>query len=184
MKKLPDDKDLVERLNKGDRQAFENIYWMYRRPMMALAQRYLKDQQLAEDAVQDVFSKLWDKREVLDSERSLRGFIFTSLRNHVLNLIKIQKRRILRQFEYTTLNEQESRSTDEETIYSEMKNIVEIGVGKLPEGKQLVFELKSFKGYTNQEIAERLGISVHTVRSQFYKANKVVQQFVTKYVDK
>lgn len=180
---MPEDKDLVRRLNKGDRQAFEKVYWMYHKPMLTLAHRYLKDYQLAEDAVQDVFSKLWIKRADISSDRSLRGFIFTALRNHVLNMVKIHKRRILRQFEYSEINKTASQSTDERVIYSETEKVVEKGMTALPDGKKLVFQLKSLQGYSNQEVAEHLGISVHTVRSQFQKANKIVQKFVARHLD-
>src|SRR5690625_658532 len=181
--KLPDDRSLVSRLNKDDRQAFDKIYWIYHQPMLELARRYLKDHQLAEDAVQDVFYRLWIKRKEIDSERSLRGFLFTALRNHVLNMVKIHKRRILRQFEYAESQNVVTRQADAEVIYSETEKIVQNGIKTLPEGKKLVFTLTSLKGYSNQEVAEYLGISVHTVRSQFQKANKIVQRFVTRHID-
>lgn len=180
--KLPGDHQLVLRLNKGDKLAFEAIYKKYYEPLFLLGRRYLKDPQLAEDAVQDVFSKLWLKRSDIDSSKSLQGFLFTSLRNHVLNMVKINKRRILRQIEYANTNQTESSQADEEVIFREAKRIVERGVGTLPERKKLVFELKSLQGYSNQEIADRMGISIHTVRSQYQKANKTVQRFVSRYI--
>ena len=180
---LPEEKYLVTRLNKGDRQAFEEIYGLYHQPMLTLAQRYLKEPQLAEDAVQDVLSKLWMKRAEIDSGGSLRGFIFTALRNHVLNMVKSKKRRILRQFEYSTSNYKESAHPDEEVIFTETEKIVKKGVRTLPEGKKLVYELKLLQGYSNHEIAEQMGISTHTVRSQFAKANKIVQKFVSRHIN-
>lgn len=181
--KLPDTKNLVEELRKGDKQAFENIYWMYREPVFALAQRYLKDQQLAEDAVQDVFSKLWLNREGLDSEKCIKAFLFTVLKNHVLNMIKKRKRRILRQFDYAEINTKNSNSADDELIFSDTEKIINEGLNKLPEKKQLVFNMKKMRGYSNKEIAEQLGISIHTVKSQFYKANKFLRKFVETRID-
>lgn len=180
--KLPEDHHLVWRLNKGDKLAFEAIYKKYHEPLFLLGRRYLKDPQLAEDAVQDVFSKLWIKRTAIDCRQSLQGFLFTSLRNHVLNMVKINKRRILRQIEYANSQQKESLQADEEVIFSEAKKIVEIGVRTLPERKKLVFELKNLQGYSNQEIADRMGISIHTVRSQYQKASKAVQKFVFRHI--
>src|SRR5690625_699801 len=92
--KLPGDHQLVLCLKKCDKLAFEAIYKKYYEPLFLLGRCYLKDPQLAEDAVQDVFSKLWLNRSDIDSSKSLQGFLFTSLRNHVLNMVKIKKRRI------------------------------------------------------------------------------------------
>lgn len=181
--KLPDTKNLINKLRKGDKQAFESIYWMYRKPVFGLAIRYLKDQELAEDAVQDVFSKLWLNREELDSEKCIKAFLFTVLKNHVLNMIKKRKRRILRQFDYAESNQKKSQSADENVIFSDTEKIVKEGLNKLPEKKQLVFNMKRIRGYSNKEIAEQLGISIHTVKSQFYKANKFLKEFVETRID-
>src|SRR5690625_8047161 len=102
-------------MNKGDKLAFEVIYKKYYEPLFLLGRRYWKDTQLAEDAVQDVFSKLWLNRCDIDSSKSRQGFLFTSLRNHVLKMVKINKRRILRQLEYVNINQTE-RSHDEEGV--------------------------------------------------------------------
>ena len=181
--KFPELENLINQVKKGDKQAFENIYWMYRKPVFGLAQRYLKDQQLAEDAVQDVFSKLWLHREDLDSEKCIKAFLFAVLKNHVLNMIKKRKRRILRQFDYAESNSNKSISADESIILSDTKKIVNEGLNKLPEKKQLVYNMKRMRGYSNKEIAEQLGISIHTVKSQFYKANKFLRNFVETRID-
>src|SRR5690625_2723432 len=133
--KLTEDHQLVLRLNKRDKLALEEIYKKYYEYSYMLVRHYLKDPQLAEDAVQDVFSKLWLNRSDIDSSKSLQGFLFTSLRNHVLNMVKINKRRILRQIEYANTNQTESSQADEEVIFREAKRIVERGVGTLPERK-------------------------------------------------
>src|SRR5690625_7177526 len=142
-------------MNKGDKLAFEVIYKKYYEPLFLLGRRYWKDPQLAEDAVQHVFSKLWLNRSDIDSSKSRQGFLFTSLRNPVLNRAKINKRRILRQLEYANTNKAESSQADEEVIFREAKRIVERGVGTMQERKKLKFELNSLTGYSNQEIADR-----------------------------
>jgi RNA polymerase sigma-70 factor (ECF subfamily) len=180
---LPETKYLVSRLRNGDKKAFESIYLIYHKQVLGLAIRYLKDQQLAEDAVQDVFSKLWSNRHKLDSEKSIKAFLFTVLKNHVLNMIKKRKRQILRQFEYAEVNKKESRSTDQEIIYEDTENILSEGLNKLPEKKKIVFNLKTIEGYSNREIANQLGISIHTVKSQFYKANKFIKNFLSARID-
>ena len=177
MKLYLDNKKLQD-LKNGDKEAFEKIYWMYRKPVYGMAYRYLKVHELAEDAVQDVFFKLWEKRDTLDIEKPFEPFLFSILKNHVLNMIKMKKRRILRQFEYSKINSKKAKETDEEVIYSDTERIVQEGLSLLPEGKQLVFKMKQIDGYSNKEIARELDISVHTVKSQIYKASKFLRTFV------
>jgi RNA polymerase sigma-70 factor (family 1) len=172
------DKKKLRSLKKGDKKAFENIYWMFRKPVYGMAFRYLKDHQLAEDAVQDVFFKLWVKRDTLNPDMPFEPFLFSILKNHVLNMIKIKKRRILRQFEYREMNTRINKETDADAILADTQRIFQEGLDQLPEGKQLVFKMKRFEGYTNKEIARELNISVHTVKSQFYKASKFLRSFV------
>jgi RNA polymerase sigma-70 factor (family 1) len=172
--------NLIVRLRDGDEDAFEEIYWLYRNEIYGLAFRYLKDHALSEDAVQDIFIKLWLYRNQLDSGRAIHGFLFTSLKNHVLNMIKSRKRRILRQFEYIRYNDSRGENPEDSMFHSEYENIVREGLKKLPAGKQLVFKLKFYDGFSSKEIASELGISVNTAKSQFYKANKFIQTFIKK----
>jgi RNA polymerase sigma-70 factor (family 1) len=176
--KLSLDKEKLADLKNGEKQAFERVYWMYRKPVYGMAYRYLRVHELAEDAVQDIFVKLWIKRETLNPEKPFEPFLFSILKNHVLNMIKMNKRRIVRQFEYCEINEKRSKTTDAEAIFADTQKIIEEGLDQLPEGKQLVFRMKRIEGYSNKEIAEELGISVNTVKSQFYKASKFLQTFV------
>ncbi len=181
--KLSLDKKKLEDLKKGDKEAFESIYWMYRKPVYGMAYRYLKVHELAEDAVQDIFFKLWEKKEILDPEKPFEPFLFSILKNHVLNMIKVKKRRILRQFEYTNIYSKKTKETDAEIICSDTERIVQEGLDLLPEGKQLVFKMKRIEGYSNKEIARELDISVHTVKSQLYKASKFLRTFVKAHED-
>lgn len=181
---LSDNKRVIQRLRKSDRKAFEQVYWAFRKPVFGLALRYLRDNQLAEDAVQDVFLKLWMNRDKLDSEKSLRGFLFSTLKHHVLNMIKTRKRRILRQFEYASVNERKGETPEDVMFYSEADQIIQEGLQQLPEGKRLIFKLKSFDDYSNKEVAVKLGVSIHTVKSQFYRASRFLRKYVSAHTDR
>ena len=67
--------------------------------MYYIAKKYVKDHGLAEDAVQDIFVKVWEKREELDASKSIRGYLFAMLKNYVLNMIRHRKRKILSGYE-------------------------------------------------------------------------------------
>jgi RNA polymerase sigma-70 factor (family 1) len=171
-------KQIVKKLRNGDKKAFESVYWAYREPVYALALNYLKDPELAEDAIQDIFLKLWAKKRDLNDEKSLHGFIFISLKNHVLNMMKLNKRRIIRQFEYLEISSNSKLGTDEVVYHAELEILLQQGLDHLPKKKQEVYRLKQIDGFSNQEIAERMNISVHTVKSQYYKANDFIRKFI------
>lgn len=175
-------KNIIYKLKSGDKKSFEIVYWAYRAPIYGLALKYLKDAELAEDAVQDIFLKLWDKRGNLNDERSLQGFLFISLKNHVLNMIKVNKRRIARQFDYLEIDELSIKSPEEIQYHTELESLLHTGLSHLPKRKQEVYRLKKLEGYTNQEIAERLGITINTVKSQYVKANDLLRNFVESHL--
>ncbi|MFP4094433.1 MAG: RNA polymerase sigma factor [Cyclobacteriaceae bacterium] len=83
-----DHKELVARLKGGNHAAFKSIFFMYNQSLRTFAIKELKSEELAEDAVQEVFVKLWLNRENLDPDLSLKGFLFTCLKNHILNAIR------------------------------------------------------------------------------------------------
>jgi RNA polymerase sigma-70 factor (family 1) len=175
------DKNLVKRIRVGDKKALEEVYWLYCEELHQLAVKFLRDQQLAEDAVQDIFIILWLNRLNLKSEKSLKGYLFISLKNHVLNMIKIKKRRILRQFEYARINTNESNKADEVVIHSELQLLFNHCLTKLPDVKRQVYELKRAGVYTNDEIASKLGLTVNTVKSHYYLARKSMREYISAY---
>jgi len=175
------DKILTQKIREGSEKAFIEIYWLYCEQLHRLAFQYLRDQQLAEDAVQDIFLKLWNQRHQLDENRSIKGFLFTSLKNHVLNMLKINKRRIIRQFEYSGINTNKVNETDSRAICSELHLLIEHCLENLPEVKRRVYELKRVGDFSNKEIASRLGLTENTVKSHYYLAKKSMKEYINAY---
>ncbi|REL38069.1 RNA polymerase sigma-70 factor [Rhodohalobacter sp. SW132] len=175
------DTKLVQKIIEGSEEAFREIYWLYCDQLHRLAFQFLRDQQLAEDAVQDIFLKLWNQRHQLDENRSIKGFLLISLKNHVLNLLKINKRRILRQFEYSRINTNKVNETDGAVICSELHSLIEHCLENLPVAKRRVYELKRVGDFSNKEIASELGLSENTVKSHYYLAKKKMQELIFTY---
>ncbi|WP_176719400.1 RNA polymerase sigma factor [Rhodohalobacter halophilus] len=174
---------MVQKLNRGDESAFEELYLNYRARAFGLVHRYLKDSDLTEDVIQDVFVKIWNYRSEIDSEKSFEALLFTFLKNHTLNVIKMNKRRVLRNFEYLSLNKRRKVLPDEKVYQFQLEEIIEEALKKLPKNKRVIFELKRFEGLSNREIAEKLDISIHTVKSQFYRANKILQEYLSEQLE-
>lgn len=177
----PEDKDLLQRLKEGQEQAFVEIYHLYHKRLFSFAIKYLKSRELAQDAVQAAFIKLWENRQKIES--SVRGFLFTTARNHILNMIRNDHLRILKKVQLEQQKVMPRNETEEVILYSEYQRILNEGLAELPPGKREIFELKTTGGLTNPEIAEKLGISINTVKSQFYEASRFIREYLARHAN-
>lgn len=175
---------LVRKIQKGDRNAFKKLYDRYHEQLYFLAKRYLKDQYLAEDAVQDLFLKVWTKRKMLQGS-SIKGFLFTTMKNHLIDTIRKQKTstKVKEDLKKVSKDERCRNTTVEKVIYAEYKKIVEQALQKISPEKRKVFEMKNFEGLSNAEVAEKKDVSVNTVKTQFYLGSKYVRDYLKKHAD-
>lgn len=176
------DRVLVQRIQKGDRSAFKKLYDRYHEELYFLAKRYLKDQHLAEDAVQDIFLKIWSKRKKLKGS-SFRGFLFTTMKNHLIDTIRKQKTstKVKEDLKIISNNKRRKNSTVEKIIYAEYRKIVQRALENISPEKRKVFEMKNFEGLSNAEVAEKKKVSINTVKTQSYLGSKYVRNFLKKH---
>jgi RNA polymerase sigma-70 factor (family 1) len=170
------DNHLLSDLVRGDEDAFRQVYQKYHKPLYFIAVRYLKEPSLAEDAVQEVFVKLWINRLNLNGQLSLKGFLFTTLKNHVLNVIRHYKVLI-------SQNATASYVTDRQYEWEEYTHLVEAGIEKLSPQRREIFRLRTFDGLDNAQVADRLGLSINTVKFQFSQASKFMREFLKNQAD-
>lgn len=167
---------LLQRLKAGSEEAYETIYQLYHKRLFSFSLKYLKSRELSEDAVHDTFIKLWENR--LSIHSSLKAFLFTSARNHVLNMVRNRKRKIVKQIQLEKRTPDATNRTEEVILYSEYQHIYRRGLEQLPEGKREIFRLKTEQQLTNREIATMLDITIHTVKSQYYEATKFIKEYL------
>lgn len=142
-----------------------------------LAFRYLKSSFSAEDAVQQVFLRLWESRSLLIIHVNLRNYLYTMLKNQVLNDIRNNLSAIEKNYE---IIQSVPEYEDELFAKIEEKDMLEHfyhAVGKLPEQKRRVCLYKLKENLSNQEIAERMNISVTTVKSHYLQAIKMLKVY-------
>src|SRR5690625_4122542 len=170
------DRTLVRHIQNEDREAFKILYDRYHEQLYFLAKRYLKDQHLAEDAVQDIFLKVWSNRKRLKGS-SIKGFLFTMMKNHLIDTIRKQKSSTSVKEDFKKLSGDERRrsTTAEKIIYAEYRKVVKRALDNMSPEKRKVFEMKNFEGLSNAEVAEKKGVSINTVKTQFYLGTKYVR---------
>lgn len=139
---------------------------------------------MAEDAVQDVFVKLWEMRKRLDENKSLKGLLFTMLKNHILNLIRDMKNDTVSISNIGEPLVKSNVSSDDQVIYNDCKKILKEGISELSNRKREVFEMKTIGGYTNPEIAEILKINIRTVKTHYYNSSKFMVKYMKNHLDK
>ena len=172
------DRQLLNGLRKGYEDAFVELFNRYGRMMYALAYRYLKSEEEAEDAVQSAFMKLWARRESLELNENIGSLLYTILKNHVLNEIRHNAIVVEGNWEMS----REAEEADDSFIRQmEKKNQLELlisAVSKLPARKRDICLLKLMKGFTNKEIAEQLNIKVPTVKVHYNQAIRMLRKYL------
>lgn len=167
---------LVERLRNKDTRAFELVFNEYYGLLKSYGMRFMDDPEDAEEVVQDVFVKFWEKCDALAPDSSVKSYLYRSVHNTCLNFIKHQKvKDSYRQYVINFMEEaQESASLEsgsdnvQERIMREIDN--------LPPRCSEIFKLSRYEGLKYQEIADHLSISIKTVEVQMGKALKTLRE--------
>lgn len=171
---LPE-KNLLCQLRSGDMQAFDILYYRYSQIIYANILKFLKDETIAEDLLQDVFLRIWENRSKIDPEQSFAAFLFTCSRNITFNF----KRRLKLEMEsevHLAYGISESENTIDRILDAkEAMVLVEALLSRLPNQRQKIFRLSKLEGKSYQEISEEMGISIATVRDHIVKANKFIR---------
>ncbi len=173
------DNELVERLKKGDLEAFDLIYGIYAGKLHAFGMRYLKSAAEAEELVQSVFLKLWENHRRIDLSLSFRSYLFTIAYNDICKLFRRQG--YLQKYVIETLyeNRQSTSATEEGTEYQSVLGEVQRLLGTLPESQRKAFIMSKIEGKTSKEVATLLGLSPGTVDNYISGALKMLRGKIT-----
>lgn len=175
------DPDIVEALRQGNQKAMESLFKSYYQRLCSYAHTFLKDSDEAEEAVQQVFIQLWERRERMEINTSLQSYLFRAVRNTSLNKIKHGKVRQIYAEEVKSLHAQAEPATTI-TFANELQKQIHSAIESLPEQCRLIFKLSRFEELKYAEIATQLGISVKTVENQMGKALKIMREKLQEYM--
>ncbi len=164
-------KHLVKRLKSGDMSAFDEIYHRYGNQVFAFIFKFIKNEQDTEEITQEVFVKLWESRNKLNTYQSFDSFLFTVAYNLTISLFR---KRISEKKYINHLQSIQSQLVQVNVIdklqYEQLNEQVAMLIEKLPTRQKEVFKMSRQQGMTYQEIASRLGLSVNTVENHMVKA--------------
>ena len=174
-----DDRVLAARVTEGDGLALEALYGRYGRPCYALARRVLTDEQLAQDAVQEVFLTVWRDAGRFDPARgSLAGWLLSMTHHKAVDVVRREER--LRKGRTTSdvLEERESDATGvHDAVWSSVRRgRVREALSTLPEAQREALVLAYFGGYTQREIAGLTQTPLGTVKTRMLTAMKRMKE--------
>lgn len=166
---------LTKRLKAGDESAFRMAYDRYGGRVYQLTFRFLKDQAWSEDAVQEVFLKLWLNRRDLKENGNLWLLLFVITKRTCLNKLR-EVRRKASLFDQLQGRIESCRDlTEEKLIQAEVERITGQAIASLPPRQQHIIRMSRLEGLSHREIAKELGISPNTVKNQIVQALKALK---------
>lgn len=177
---LTQDKENFIKLQEGNEQAFKTLFEKYYSSLCLFARQYLKESEAAEEAVQDMFVKIWEKRQSLHIETSVKNYLFRAVRNHCLN--QIQHEKIKAQYVGKVIDAAHQEiNPDHFFVEVDLLERIEKSINSLPPKRQEIFRLSREQGLKYKEIADQLNISVKTVEAQMGQALKVLREELKEY---
>lgn len=169
---IPED-ELLKELKQGRETAYRKLFYQYFEPLVFFANQYLQDVDASKDIVQNVMSQLYQGREELNINTSLKSYLYRAVTNRSLNEIKSRKVHLQHHYEIRAAadTDYQENSIELNELQLKINKVIE----GLPERTREVFKMSRFDHKTNQEIADELNLSKRTVETQISNALKVLR---------
>jgi RNA polymerase sigma-70 factor (ECF subfamily) len=174
--------DHINFIRSGNEAAFEKVFKMYFKNLHAFAYTFIKDDVIAEEIVQNVFFKIWEKKNQLQIDDSLKAYLYRSVHNESLNHIKHLKVKTSFQLHYSDQMESSNQDASNQMIASELEDDIQKAINELPQQCRTIFQMSRFEQLKYQQIADHLNISIKTVENQMGKALKVLRSKLVEYL--
>lgn len=165
-----EDERLVTRVVAGDRRAFEALYDRYAATVFGLALKMLADREVAEDAVQEIFWRVWRRLGSFDRSRAFAPWLFGIAHNYCIDELrrrKVRPQQVYEDDDHPILSDiPDDTDIGETAILTEQRQVIRSALEQLPEEQRQALLLAYFGGLTQQEIAAQLGNPLGTVKTR------------------
>jgi len=170
-----DDTVMIQLLGERNEMAFEKIFKIHFKNLHAYACTIVKDEIMAEEMVQNVFFKIWEKTEHLNISGSIAAYLYRAVFNESLNYLKHLKVRSAYHVYSAYQMKDQTDTASKKILHGELSEKLHHALSELPEQCRTIFQLSRFEELRYREIAKHLGISVKTVENQMGKALKLLR---------
>lgn len=166
-------KELLLAIKNGNEAAFNELYDSYKEPAFRFCNSIVKDVEESKNIVQEVFIKVWDRRQGINPELNFNSYLFTIIRNRVFDYLKEVKKNEFVKERYW-YNIVEYQNADTELKEERITNINE-AVNELTEKRRQILQLNYEEGKSYEEIASLMNISKNTVKNQLVKTKQIIR---------
>ncbi len=177
---IPGDEVLVLDIINGKEAALALLIKKYWKDIYYVSLTYLNRAEHAEEATQDVFTKIWLMRDRLSDVTNFKNYLFTVTRNHVIS--ELRKSLNKEPVDFDLLRAEQSSNNDQspeqKLEYKEYRELIEKAISLLPEKRRMIFRLSRFEGLSYSEIGEQLNIKSSTINDHITQANNFIKTYL------
>lgn len=177
------EQDILIRLKAGEEPAFGKLYAHYSEPIYGRLLRLLKDSDIADEIIQELFLKVWEKREQINISQSFKSYLYTIAENLAYDHFRKVARERKLQDKFRQITTELYTHTEEDLLSRESKDIIDKAIETLPLQRKTAFVLCKIEGKSYQEAAEIMGVSVSTISNHLVKANVSIRAYLSKSED-
>jgi RNA polymerase sigma-70 factor (ECF subfamily) len=166
----------------GKVDTFEKLFKTHFKSLYAYAYTIVKEEMVAEEMVQNVFFKIWEKKGGSEIQSPALAYLYKSVYHESLNYLKHQKVRAAYQAHTVHQMKNHTDSASKKIMLSELEQQINKALSELPEQCRTIFQMSRFEELKYQEIADKLGLSIKTVENQMGKALKILRLKLVDYL--
>ncbi len=178
-------KQLQTQIEKSKQKAFEDLYRLFFPRLYSFCMLYVHKKEVAEEIVNDVMTKIWEKRDTICTIKILETYLFVAVRNLSLNYLqKYSHLHIAIQPESCLAEVINFNNPEKELEWKESSFKLNMAIEQMPDQQRTVFKLIKEEGFKYKQVAEILGISPRTVETQLFRAIKKLSAVINIFIDK
>ncbi len=177
------ERGLLKQVSEGNEFAFRQLFDKYRNKIYSLGMHLTRSEILSEEIVQDVFLKVWEKREQLSDIDYFNAWLRTVARNTCSNYLRSMAMEKLTMKRYAVDSASETASPEDEITSKEFEQIINAAIRQLPPQQKKVYLLSRQSGKKQEEIAREMNISIYTVKEYLKLAQRSIRQHIESNLD-
>ena len=175
-----DEEELLAHLQAGSSEAFTQLYGQYSEQLYYNILALVKDELVAEELLQDIFVRIWHRREKIQVEKSLAAYLFRMSRNRVYDFFKGLKREQELYARVKYIATEEYTHIEEAILSKENADLLQKAIDTLSPKRKQAFRLCKMEGLSYKEASEQMGISISTLKDHMAKAREAIREYILK----
>jgi len=175
------EKDLLVQVSEGNELAFRQLFNTYRGRLYSYIVKITESKETAEDTVHDVFLKIWINKESLPEILNLNAYLYRMAHNHAYNGFRRMAKETLVMAELERQSGYETNDPNDKLVRKEVRQFIQDAVNKLTPQQKEVFRMSREEGLKQEEIAQRLNISIFTVKKHLTNALNYLRKEISHF---